>query len=228
MINKNIIEGLKPHCETSYSPSYFIAITDIEQSENCGQESIKFSLCQINKPLWECKVKDDNGNVVEIIPGLLDSDSVYYTKDLTVTGIVEMNDKGYYYTKLIGYEGNVSAITDNRETEVIQQSHYIEVIETRLSDKISIIFEEEQETLPSILIDMDKKYKGVLYKDYDLEFKEKNELDTVKYTGVTITFNSLKTKKEYPMIKINIIGDPIIQNNSSEETNNENSSDEGD
>lgn len=210
MINKNIIEGLGPHCETEFSPSYCFIITDVQLEESCGQESIKFSLCQINKPLRTCEVKDENGQIIKTIPGILDAEGVYYTKDLTLTGIVEMDDSGNYFTKLIGYEGNRSKLVDNREEQEIYESHHIEVVEAKLSNKISIKFEDSYEKEPYILIDLEKESKN-LYKDYDLEYEKEiireNNKEIPMCSGVKITFNNLKKRKEYPWIKINILED---------------------
>ena len=206
MINKNIIEGLKPHCDSNCSPPYCIIITNVEPEESCGQESIKFTLCQINKPLRTYKCVE-NGQE-KTIPGILDEDVVYYTKDLTLTGIVEMNDSGNYFTKLIGYEGNRSKLVDNREEQETYESHHIEVVEAKLSNKISIKFEDSYEKEPFILVDLEKESKN-LYRDYDLEYEKEiireNNKEIPMCSGVKITFNNLKKRKEYPWIKINIL-----------------------
>lgn len=207
MINENILEGLKPHYEGSYSPSYFVAIKDIKKPETvCGQESVEFTLCQVNKPLFGYHKK--NGNKDVYIPGIVD-DCISYEKKFVITGIVQMDDDESYSTKLIGYEGAQSIITDNREEKEIYESHHIEVVEVKLSDKISIKFEDSYERKPFVLVDLEKEDKDDLYKDYDLKFEEevvkKDDSNVILYSGVNITFNNLKKRKEYPWIRINIL-----------------------
>ena len=220
MINENIIKELKPHSDAICSPPYCFIITDVNLEESCGQESIKFTLCQINKPLRTYTCTEKNGQT-KTIPGILNEEVVYYTKDLTLTGIVEMDDSGNYFTKLIGYEGNRSELVDNREEQEIYESHHIEVVEAKLSNKISIKFEDSYEKEPYILVDLEKESKN-LYKDYDLEYEKEiireNNKEIPMYSGVKITFNNLKKRKEYPWIKINILENEKENEEDEEET----------
>ena len=58
MINSNLIKELLPNDD----PNYFIAIRDITQTNECNQDSIKFTLHQINKNLFEV---EENSIVTE-------------------------------------------------------------------------------------------------------------------------------------------------------------------
>ena len=189
MINTNIITGLKPHNQISLSDissSYFVAIKDIEQKSECNQDCIEFTLCQIYKPLQDLTNEYDN-----------------IDKKLTISGSVESDNNGLYYTKLIGYESRVKNSNDTEE-EYEENSHHIEILETKLSKEIDIDFSEQySEGIPSVIVNIEKKYEN-LYKEYSTEYK-KDENDN--YTGVVISFKNLKTKKNYPFIKITIIGD---------------------
>lgn len=187
MINENIINGLNSHEGSNTAPYYFYAIKGIEQRNECNQDSIIFTLYQINEPLESM------------------SESIFFKKNFTITATTDLDADGLFSSKLIGYESKERII----ENEGVQQdSHSIEVIETKLSKEIIINFSESlkrDEELPAVVITIDKEYKK-LYSGYDTEFFDDNEGNL---SGVKITFNNLKTRNSYPVIRIVIIGDSL-------------------
>ena len=81
------------------------------------------------------------------------------------------------------------------------------MLRTYLQKEIEIYFENEYDEKPGILVNIEKKFES-LYRTYSLEYFSANN----KYTGVKITFNSLKFKTVYPAINIIIIGDKEEEN----------------
>lgn len=110
-------------------------------------------------------------------------------------------------------------IENNEELNGLS-SHKIELLQTTLSKKIDIEFNEAYDSEPAIVVTINKKYE-TLYRSYSTDFIKN---DGGKYIGVTIIFNSLKTKQTYPDIKITIIGDikeTITEEESAEEESTE-------
>ena len=192
MINSNILQGLKPHekiNESDFSPTYFVAIKDIEQTTECNEETIKFRLCQINESLSSIETEYNS-----------------IDKVLSISGILDIDDDGLISTRLIGYE--VPKRTKLVEEGFGENSNYIEVIQTPLAKKIDIDFNYTYTGIPSVIINIDKQHES-LYRTYSCEYKIKTNENETEYDGVVIYFNSLKTKNSYPDIKITIIGDAI-------------------
>lgn len=203
MINKNILNELKPHYKTDssdISPNYFIAIGNVKQeNEGCYDEKITFELYQINKPLSEVLTSDE-----------------YLKKDLTITNVIEVEDDKVY-PKFVGFEKNEMISKNNISTPktIYPHSHFIEVIETTLSKTIEIDFNHIYKEQPSVFINIDKDYAS-LYRKYSLNYK-KNKNNN--YYGVKIFFESLKTKVSYPTVKITIIGDKVVEEENDSNTN---------
>ena len=200
MISSDIINELKSHekkDDKDFSPEYFFAIKDIEQSNTCSQDNIEFTLYRINKSLDDVK-----------------ANSTCYKKKFIISGRTEIGDDDLLYTKLIGYDINL----DNKTTESSSEKNIpnVEIIETKLDKEIDIDFEElylgkfdnNELKCVSVIINIEKDYES-LYKSYSTKFK-RDENDNIY--GVKIFFNGLKIKKGYPMIRITIIGDVYNEN----------------
>ena len=187
MINKNLLDALKPH----NNPTYFTVIKDVEQSTECNQDTVELTLHQIhNKDLSE--IENETNQITE--------------KSLTISSNLDVDDSGLYRTKLIGYESYSKVKRVKPQLEGIT-SHKIEVIQAYLSKEIEIEFNDSYIDIPSVIVNIDSEYE-MLYRSYSTEFILNDEN---KYIGVKIIFNNLKTRREYPYIKITIIGDEIHQ-----------------
>ena len=210
MINEYLIKGLKAHKNLGggdASPSYFVVIKDVSQKNECNKDSLEFSLMEVH----------------EDIDSFFENSSVT-NKSFTITTNMVLDENDLYSSKLIGFEGRESA--SNTNTNPINTSHRIEVIETTLEKTIDIEFSKpykskkietrqienegniteeniEISLLPSIIVNIEKEYES-LYRKYSTEYKQNEEGD---YIGVKITFQNLKTKMKYPTIKITIIGE---------------------
>ena len=222
MINENIRKGLLPqpcpyedkeckekieNLESPYEgPKYFVVINNILQKSECNQDSIRFELLKINKDIYD-----------------VINDAKYSLNNLLITGNTEMIGD-FFATKLIGYENHVETKTNNTEQQP-DSSHYIEVIQTPLNEKIELNFnyeykkkDNEDEVTeaepnmgfkhnPSVIVNVDKETKS-LFRKISLEYV-KNKAGN--FIGVIIYFENLKKKSKYPDIKITIIGDEIIE-----------------
>lgn len=206
MINENIIRGLKPHTkinQADVSPNYCMIIEDVEQKEECNQDIVEFTLCQVNKSLQDIL-----------------NNNIYSRKTLKIIANMDLNDDDFISTKLVGYEGVPEE--DLEETPQYTNSHLMEVIDVILKKEIDLRFSRvykkevtgdntdlevnlNKPVLPAVIINIDKKYEK-LYTSYSLEYETDGNGD---YIGVKITFNGLKSKSSYPNIKIVIIGEPI-------------------
>ena len=193
MISENILEMFKSH---QSDPSFGILITDIEQKEECNQESIIFTVYQVNKSIEEIAT----GNV--------------YEKKLHIISELNLDNDNLYKTKLIGYlSGEKLVQTIESPNEIL--SHDIEVLDTKLQKEIEIEFNKNYKETPKIIVNTDTNTKK-LYKDYSTDFiKNVDDLFCFK-----IKFKNLKTRKSYPNIGIIIIGDKIDEET---ETNTDNS-----
>lgn len=201
MINKNILNELKPHYKTDstdISPDYFFVIGNVEQkNEGCHDEKITFEMYQINKSLNT------------ILP------NEYLKKNLTITNVVEV-EKDKIYPKIIGFETNEITSKNNISPSTeYPHSHFIEVIETTLAKTIEIDFNHIYTEKPSVIINIDKDYES-LYRKYSLDCKKNKDNN---FYGVKIFFENLKTKTNYPTIKITIIGDKIVEEENDSNTN---------
>lgn len=211
MINTYIINGLNPHekiNESDMSPEYFMIIKKATQKTECNQDYLEFDLVQVNQKLSD--IIDNTSN---------------FNKKLSITGVIEIDDNDLLSTKLIGFE---SGSDNSQVNNPVNTSHYIEVVETQLEKEIEIDFsreyigqKEEITTLldeegqeiegtkkievapPSVIVNIDKQYEN-LYRSYSTEYKKDGQDN---YIGVKIYFNNLKSKKNYPMVRINIIGE---------------------
>lgn len=201
MINENLLKSLEPNDD----PVYFLAIKKIEPFTECNQDTLKITLHQINKNLNTIEASDPN--ITE--------------KTLTISSNLDIDNEGLYKTKLVGYESYSKKLIENNEELNGLSSHKIELLQTTLSKKIDIEFNEAYDSEPAIVVTINKKYE-TLYRSYSTDFIKN---DGGKYIGVTIIFNSLKTKQTYPDIKITIIGD--IKETITEEENTEEESTEG-
>lgn len=208
MISNKIIGGLKPHYKNNIndtSTEYFMVIKDIEDRSTspnniCKEGIITFTLIQV----------DDNLNKY------IDADST--TKELTIKGLLNSDQDNIYSVDLLGYERTVQTKIDAQET--FPGTHYIEMIETPLNKEILINFNYSYSKIPSVIINIDEKYEG-LYKSYSTDYitetgDEYNLNENTQFIGVKITFNNLKVRKSYPLIKITIIGDSISNEISTE------------
>jgi hypothetical protein len=188
MINEKILKSLTSR---SGDPAYTIIITGFESGEDCNSEYLKIKLHQINKGI----------NVVE--QGLTPVE-----KDLIVKGALDIEDtEGLFVTKLVGTTNIKSSHQSLPTTESIN-SHYIEGIVTTLAEDIEIQFNRNYNSIPSINITMDNTVSRTLFKDYEFDFESHKTNN--RYTGVTIHFNKLRKKAQYPEINILIIGDKIV------------------
>lgn len=210
MISNKIIGGLKPHFKNNIndtSTEYFMIIKDIEDrsinSDNgCKEGVIALTLVQA----------DYNIN------NFIDADST--TKELIIKGRLDSDEDNIYSVDLIGYERVIKNKFEEQPT--FPGTHYIEMIETSLNKEITINFNYSYINTPSVIINIDGKYEG-LYKSYTTDYimetaDEYNPNQDTKFVGVKITFNNLKVRKSYPLIKITIIGDLIDGENSTEES----------
>lgn len=197
MINKNMLKGLEPNISPT---SYFTVINKIEQKEECNQESIVFSIFQIDKDL-ESTI--ENASVI--------------SKELTITSGLELSEDNFYRTKLVGY-----CVDKDKITQIPQDnsSHVVEITEATLSKSIELKFENKYSKIPGVIVNIDQKYLSY-YKEYKTSYLQDED---EKYIGVIITFEKLKSKAIYPEIRIIIIGDPIL-NESEENSNDTNTND---
>lgn len=226
MLNEDLRKGLTPKND----PDYFIAIYDISQDNDCNQDSIKFTFHQINKNLFE--IEEDSIVTEKTL-------SISSNLEMDDLGLYKTKLVGYEFKKgerlvdckkctyCIENESHVKSCSQERTnfslTKKIKcsvysptaendiSSHYIEMIQIPLSKRIEIDFTQPYTDIPSIIVNIDKEYE-LLYRSYSCEYI-KNSDD--KYIGVSIIFNNLKTRSNYPDIKITIIGDskPIITEN---------------
>ena len=203
MIDSRILQALKSRNE---NPAYSILITGYETKNDCNQEKLIIQLHQINKSLREIENMSQDVNVLkkELV---IQSDMDYDTKNNAIS------------SSLIGftnYKGRVKVPSNTASSGIIEDgvligpedtgdffSHHVEMIETPLEKEITIEFTRVYKQMPSIIPTIEKKYQ-TYYKSYSIEFTKN---DANRYTGVTITFNSLKRKNIYPNINIVIIGD---------------------
>ena len=189
MINENILKLFKSHTK---SPYFSIIITDIQQTEECGQEGIKFTVHQINKSINELEL---GANIV--------------SRDLHVVSSLDLDENNLYKTKLIGYSSNEKKIkSETGESGIF--SHSIEVLDTILQKEIQIKFNKKYEEKPKIITNIEKKYES-LYRSISIESITEKIDGKEYYVGANITFNNLKTRIEYPEISIIIIGDVIAK-----------------
>lgn len=185
MINKNILSMFMSHLD---NPSFSIVITDIKQEENCGQESICFTVHQIDKSLSEL---EENANITE--------------RTLTIRSELGVDERNLYKTKLLGYISNEEKITPDKPTSKI-----IEFLDTTLTNEVNVEFSNEYKEKPTILINIEKEYES-FYKntiiDYITEERLVDEDKVTYYTGANITFKGLKRKSYYPIINIIVSGE---------------------
>ena len=184
MINQNILSMFKSH---EKNPPFSILITDIEQEQECNQENIKFTVHQINKPI---SVLEENANVT--------------SRKLNIKSELDIDDENLYKTKLVGYLSDEQKVSPISPTPDLFD-YSIEMIDIKLEKEVKIEFNKEYKKLPRVIVNIDKQYES-LYKKISTEYLTKEESDTI-YTGVIISFDNLKTKKQYPLINITIIGE---------------------
>lgn len=178
MINKNILNEFKSHTD----PNFSIIITDIETNTECNEESITFTVYQINKSVEQLK---ENAEVT--------------SKKLHIISTLDIDENDLFYSKLKGYISDNATI---QESQSGVSSHYIEAIDTILDKEIDIKFTNQYENEPKVIVNINKKYEA-LYRSLSTTYKKEND----KYTGVTLKFNNLKTRSNYPQISVLIIGD---------------------
>ena len=201
MINENILSLFKSH---NGDPSFSIIITDIKQSQECNQDILEITVNQVDKPLDNIL---SNGNV--------------FSKKLTIQSNLSLNDDDLYKTELIGYISEEKKINPT-ETEPGILSHSIEILDTKLKDKISIEYNKKYKNKPKIIPNIDKESDSLFRKYIINHITEKKiekvtktingnsqsfEEEVTYYTGVEIEFIGLKKKYDYPIIGIIIIGD---------------------
>ena len=225
MLSRNLCEGLKPKEE----PNYFVAIYDITQGNDCNQDTINFTFHQINKNLFEVEEDSIVTEKTLTISSNLETDDLGLYKTKLIGYELKKGEKFVDCTKCIyciENEDHTKSCNQGRTnfslTKKIKcsiyspiiksiSSHYIEMIQIPLSKKIELDFTQPYTDIPSVIVNIDKEYE-LLYRSYSCEYI-KNSDD--KYVGVSIIFNNLKTRNNYPDIKITIIGDskPIITEN---------------
>lgn len=189
MINQNILTMFKSH---QSDPPFSILVTNIEQKEECGQESITITVHQVNKPISEI---EEDSNVV--------------SRKLNIIGELDIDDNELYKTKLVGYSFDEEKINPIEPTTGILD-RYIEILDVKLQKTINIEFNKEYKEQPKIIVNLPKEYEQI-YRNMSTDFitkeKEINDEKIKYWSGVTLTFNGLKTKKTYPIAGIIIIGD---------------------
>lgn len=206
MINENILSMFKSHIN---NPSFSIVITEIEQNEECGHDNLAITVHQIDKPLISL---EENANVV--------------SRKLNIKSELTVDDKSLYATKLLGYLSDEKPVKSVKsETGIV--SHTLEFLDTKLAKQITVNFNKKYVIKPKIIVNTEKEYES-LYTGFSIEYitedeiiKDINNEEKViqYYIGAILTFKNLKTKQNYPIISIIIIGNEEIDTISLRVTN---------
>ena len=140
----------------------------------------------------------------------VDSEDVYTMDDVVKNKVkIYLNNEFYLYSFSIRY---------TLKKDLFEQK--IESIITPLKKNISLEFANKYSKIPSVIITVDEDNKK--YSSYNTSFLM--DMDG-NYSGVDITFNSLRRQRFYDDINITIIG--LSQNDIQEETEDESSTDDG-
>lgn len=184
MLDPRILANFKSRNE---NPAYSILITGYDEKTDCSQEKLIIHTHQIDKSIEEI---EHNANVL--------------SKDLIIQSDMDYDkDNNAFKSTLIGYTNYNGTVRPSTVNISNIMSHYIEAIDTILSETITITFKRTYTKMPHVIPTIDAKYQSY-YKSFNTSFIQDEDEN---YTGVIITFNKLKRKQQYPIINFVIIGD---------------------